>query len=135
MVAELKAFGNMDLYDANFELRENLIAVKTQAEALLYIMDLIVRRINFESGEIDKWTQLRQALLDFRTLEVNPDIPHNVMISVENMDNLKRIYGTNTEASINRIINDLILEEDKRYREKLPKSKFQKGLEEIEPMN
>ena len=70
MIAELRAFGNMDMNDANIHLRENLKVVKEQAEALLHSMDLTAGRINFEEGEIDKWVALREAILNFRTLEV-----------------------------------------------------------------
>lgn len=52
MIAELRAFGNMDMNDANIHLRENLKVVKEQAEALLHSMDLTAGRINFEEGEI-----------------------------------------------------------------------------------
>lgn len=33
MLAELRAFGNMDMNDANIHLKENVKAVKAQAEA------------------------------------------------------------------------------------------------------
>ena len=86
MLAELRAFGNMDMNQANIHLKENLKAVKAQAEALLQIMDLTAGRISFEEGEIDKWVALRQAILDIRTLEVNPNLAQNVMISVDNTE-------------------------------------------------
>lgn len=133
MIAELRAFGNMDMNQANIQLKENVKAVKTQAEALLQIMDLTAGRISFEDGEIDKWVQLREAILDFRTLEVNPNLAQNVMISVENMDKLNEVYGAYTEPAVNRIINDLIAEADERFKEKVSKGKLQKQLAKIEP--
>lgn len=133
MIAELRAFGNMDMNQANIQLKENVKAVKTQAEALLQIMDLTAGRISFEEGEIDKWVQLREAILDFRTLEVNPNLAQNVMISVENMDKLNEVYGAYTEPAVNRIINDLIAEADERFKEKASKGKLQKQLAKIEP--
>lgn len=135
MIAELRAFGNMDMNDANIHLKENVKAVKAQAEALLQIMDLTAGRITFEEGEIDKWVQLRQAILDFRTLEVNPNLAQNVMISVENMDKLNEVYGAYTESAVNRIINDLIAETDERFKEKVSKGKLQKQLAKIKPMS
>ena len=108
MVANLKAFGNLDMNDANIKLKANMKEVKSQSEALLHTMDLLVGRISFEDGEIDKWVQLRQAILDFRTLEVNRGLAQNVMISVDNMDKLNDVYGAYTETEINRVINDLI---------------------------
>lgn len=135
MLAELRAFGNMDMNDANLHLKQDLKAVKAQAEALLQIMDLTAGRIKFEPDEIDKWLQLRQAILDFRTLEVNPNLAQNVMISVENMDKLNEVYGAYTEPAVNRIINDLIAEADERFKEKVSKGKLQKQLAKIEPMN
>ena len=135
MIAELRAFGNMDMNDANLHLKQDLKAVKAQAEALLQIMDLTAGRISFEEGEIDKWVQLREAILDFRTLEVNSNLAQNIMISVENMDKLNEVYGAYTEPAVNRIINDLIAEADERFKEKVSKGKLQKQLAKIEPMN
>ena len=98
-------------------------------------MDLTAGRISFEEGEIDKWVALRQAILDIRTLEVNPNLAQNVMISVDNMDKLHDVYGAYTEAAVNRIINDLITEADERFKEKASKGKLQKALAQIEPLN
>ena len=133
MIAELRAFGNMDMNDANIQLRKNLKVVKEQAETLLHTMDLTAGRITFEDGEIDKWIALRDAILNFRTLEVNPNLAQNVMISVENMDKLHDVYGAYTESAVNRIINDLICEADKKHNDKVSKGKLQKQLEKIEP--
>ena len=112
MIANITRFGNMEQNDANLQLKENLKAVKTQAEALLQIMDITAGRIKFEDGEMDKWIALRQAILDFRSLEVNPNLAQNVMISVENMDKLHDTYGAYTESAVNRIINDLIADDE-----------------------
>lgn len=133
MLANLRVFGNMDMNDANIQLMENLKAVKTQAEALLQIMDLTAKRVSLEPQEKEKWFALREAILNFRTLEVNPDIAQNVMISVENMDRLYDVYGTSTEPAINKIINDLIVEADKSFKDK-HKSNFKKTIDSIEPM-
>ena len=135
MIADLRVFGNLDINDANIQLRENLKVVKEQAETLLHNMDLITGRINFEDGEIGKWIALRDAILNFRTLEVNPNLAQNVMISVENMDKLHDVYGAYTESAVNRIINDLICEADKKHNDKVSKGKLQKQLEKIEPKN
>ena len=135
MIAEARAFGNMDMNDANIQLRESLKVVKEQAETLLHSIELITGRIRFEEGEIDKWIQLRQAILNFRMLEVNPNLAQNVMISVENMDKLHDVYGAYTESAVNRIINDLICEADKKFQGKVSKGKLQKQLEKIEPRN
>lgn len=133
MIANIRNFGNMDMNDANRELKENLKAVKSQAEALEHGMDLMIRRIDFEPEEIGKWEALRKALVDFRTLEVNPNLAQNVMISVENMDKLHDVYGAYTESAVNRIINDLICEADKNFKNKVTKGKLQKQLDKIEP--
>lgn len=130
MIANLKNFGYMDMNAANRELKENLKAVKSQAEALEHGMDLMIRRIDFEPDEIGKWEALRKALVDFRTIEVNPNIAQNVIISDENMNKLKKIYGVNTETAINRIINDLIVEADKNFQDK-HKTKFKMALDKI----
>lgn len=133
MLANLRVFGNMDMNDANIQLMENLKAVKTQAEELLKIMDLTAKRVSLEPQEKEKWFALREAILNFRTLEVNPDIAQNVMISVENMDRLYDVYGASTEPAINKIINDLIVEADKSFKDK-HKSNFKKTIDSIEPM-
>ena len=133
MIAELRSFGNMDMNDANIQLKENIKLVKEQAETLLHSMDLTAGRINFEEGEIDKWIALRDAILNFRTLEVNPNLAQNVMISVDNMDKLHEVYGAYTESAVNRIINDLICEADKKFKDKTSKGKLQKALDKIEP--
>ena len=135
MIAEVRAFGNMDMNDANIQLRENLKVVKEQAETLLHTMDLTAGRITFEDGEIDKWIALRDAILNFRTLEVNPNLAQNVMISVETMDKLYDVYGACTESAVSRIINDLICEADKKHNDKVSKGKLQKQLEKIVPRN
>lgn len=136
MIAEERAFGNIDMNDANIQLRENLKVVKEQAETLLHNMDLTAGRIKFEEAEeFGKWTALRKAILNFRTLEVNPNLAQNVMISVENMDKLHDVYGACTESAVNRIINDLICEADKKHNDKVSKGKLQKQLEKIEPRN
>lgn len=135
MIANLRSFGNMDMNDANIQLQENLKVLKEQAEALLHNMDLTAGRISFEEGETDKWIALREAILNFRTLEVNPNLAQNVMISVENMDKLHEVYGAYTESAVNKIINDLICEADKNFKDKVTKSKFKKALDKIEPRN
>lgn len=119
----------MDMNDANIQLKENITVIKEQAETLLHSMDLTAGRINFEDGEIDKWIALRDAILNFRTLDVNPNLAQNVMISVENMDKLHDFYGAYTESAVNRIINDLICEADKKFRDKISKGKLQKTIE------
>ena len=136
MIAELRAFGNMDMNDANIHLKENLKVVKEQAEALLHNMDLTAGRISFEEGEIDKWIALRDAILNFRTLEVNPNLAQNVMISVDNMDKLHDVFGAYTESAVNRVINDLICEADKKIQGKIiSQGKLQKALDKIEAKN
>lgn len=131
MIANIRNFGNMDMNDANRELKENLKAVKSQAEALERGMDLIIRRIDFEPDELGKWESLRKSLVDFRTLEVNPNTARTIMISDENMGKLKEVYGASTEPAINKIINDLIVEADKSFKDK-HKSRFKKAIDKIE---
>ena len=72
MKANLKAFGNMSMFEANFDLKENLKEVKLHAEELLKYMDLTSGRCQLDPDEYKKWTQLRQSILEFRTLEISP---------------------------------------------------------------
>ena len=87
MIANMKAFGYMDEQDANSELKRNLTEVKRAAELLLNLIDLSMNRIQFEHGEIDKFITLRQSILDFRSVEVNPGTPQSIVIDPDNMVN------------------------------------------------
>lgn len=78
MIANMKAFGDVGEYIAYVELKNNLKALKTETEIVLHSMDLLIGRIRFEGDEAEKWTALRDALLDFRTLEVSPNIVYKV---------------------------------------------------------
>lgn len=135
MIADLRGFRTTDMNLGNVKLKEYLKALNLQASALLQTMDVVTEKINFEPDEIDKWVNLRKAILDFKTLEVNPNVPQNVMISVDNMDKLHDVYGAYSEAAVNKIINDLITEADERFKEKISKGKLQSQLAKIEPMN
>ncbi len=108
MIANMKAFGYMDEQDANSELKRNLTEIKRAAELLLNLIDLSMNRIQFESGEIDKFITLRQSILDFRSVEVNPGTPQSIVIDPDNMESLQEVYGAVTDACRNRVINDMI---------------------------
>ena len=108
MIANMKAFGYMDEQDANNELKRNLTEVKRAAELLLNLIDLSMNRIQFEPGEIDKFITLRQSILDFRSVEVNPGTPQSIVIDPDNMESLQEVYGAITDACRNRVINDMI---------------------------
>jgi hypothetical protein len=98
MIANLTTFGYLDQQSANAELKRNLTEIKRAAELLLNLLDLTMGRMEFEAGEIDKVVALRQAILDFRSLEVNPGTPTQIMIDDDNMESLKELYGANTDA-------------------------------------
>ena len=104
----MKAFGYMDEQDANNELKRNLTEVKRAAELLLNLIDLSMNRIQFEPGKIDKFIALRQSILDFRSVEVNPGTPQSIVIDPDNMESLQEVYGAITDACRNRVINDMI---------------------------
>lgn len=108
MIANMKAFGYMDEQDANNELKRNLTEVKRAAELLLNLIDLSMNRIQFEPGKIDKFIALRQSILDFRSVEVNPGTPQSIVIDPDNMESLQEVYGAITDACRNRVINDMI---------------------------
>lgn len=108
MIADLRSFGFMDERTANSELKRNLAEVKRAAELLLNLMDLIMGRIEFEAGEVDKFVALRQAILDFRSVEVNPGIQQNIIIDSDNMENLEKLYGATTNQCKNTLINDMM---------------------------
>ena len=143
MIANMKAFGLMDANNANSELKRNFAEVKRAAELLLNLLDLLIGRIDFEDGEVEKFIRLRQAILDFRSVEVNPGMPFNLVIDQDNIDNLEKYYGVLTDTGKNSLINamvrDTILknkdklntDEIKAKREQL-KGKLHKALDKIE---
>ena len=146
MIADLQAFGIMDNHTANSELKRNLSEVKRAAELLLNLMDLLIGRIDFEAGESEKFIALRQAILDFRSVEVNPGTPLNIVIDADNMESLERLYGATTEQCKNVIINDMVRDYILKMNKKLKsdylnekcqeqKGKLQKALEKIESKN
>lgn len=71
MISDITVFGYMTQKAANEELKMNLSIVKQQAETLLHEMDLLIDRCRFEPGEGQKWDDLRDSLLQFRTVEVS----------------------------------------------------------------
>lgn len=139
----MKAFGLMDANNANSELKRNFAEVKRAAELLLNLLDLLIGRIDFEDGEVEKFMRLRQAILDFRSVEVNPGMPFNLVIDQDNIDNLEKYYGVLTDMGKNSLINamvrDTILKNKDKFntddlkakREQL-KGKLQKALDKIE---
>ena len=134
MYADLQTFGTMNLNTANAELKENLRVVKLQSEALLHSMDLIAMRITFEDGEVEKWIEARKALSEIRTLEVNAGLAQTIMLSEDNLKKLKLTYGATTDAAVNKIINDLIVQGESDAKKKQKESKLKKQLDKITPM-
>lgn len=134
MYADLQTFGTMNLNTANAELKENLRVVKLQSEALLHSMDLMAMRITFEDGEVEKWIEARKALSEIRTLEVNAGLAQTIMLSEDNLKKLKLTYGATTDAAINKIINDLIVQGESDAKKKQKESKLKKQLDKITPM-
>lgn len=76
MKANMKAFGDASEYIANIDVKNNLNELKKETEAVLQSMDLLIGRVRFEGDEAERWAELRNALLNFRTLEVSPNITH-----------------------------------------------------------
>lgn len=134
MYADLQTFGTMNLNTANAELKENLRVVKLQSEALLHSMDLMAMRITFEDGEVEKWIEARKALSEIRTLEVNAGLAQTIMLSEDNLKKLKLTYGATTDAAVNKIINDLIVQGESDAKKKQKDSKLKKQLDKITPM-
>ena len=134
MYADLQTFGTMNLNTANTELKENLRVVKLQSEALLHSMDLMAMRITFEDGEVEKWIEARKALSEIRTLEVNAGLAQTIMLSEDNLKKLKLTYGATTDAAVNKIINDLIVQGESDAKKKQKESKLKKQLDKITPM-
>ena len=134
MYADLQPFGTMNLNTANAELKENLRVVKLQSEALLHSMDLMAMRITFEDGEVEKWIETRKALSAISTLEVNARLAQTIMLSEDNLKKLKLTYGATTDAAVNKIINDLIVQGESDAKKKQKDSKLKKQLDKITPM-
>lgn len=143
MIADMKAFGLMDNYTANDELKRSLETVKRAAELLLSLLDLLASRIDFEPGEVDKYVNLRQAILDFRNVEVNPGMPFNMVIDQDNLENIKKYYGVLTDTGKNSLINAMVRDTILKNKDKFntdnlkakceqQKGKLQKALNKIE---
>ena len=143
MIANMKAFGLMDANNANSELKRNFAEVKRAAELLLNLLDLLMGRIDFEDGEVEKFIRLRQAILDFRSVEVNPGMPFNLVIDPDNIDNLEKYYGVLTDTGKNSLINAMVRDTILKNKDKLNtddlkakreqlKGKLQKALDKIE---
>lgn len=133
MIADTRKFGNMTQLTANQDLREELKAVKAQAKALTYSMDFLIRQINFDEGEFKKWDRLRDALIDFEELEVNSGTPVMVMIPPERLTKLNMAYGPRVGDAINKMIDDLTVNDTTKQKEPQQKSRFKKALDQIQP--
>lgn len=143
MIANMKAFGLMDANNANSELKRNFAEVKRAAELLLNLLDLLIGRIDFEDGEVEKFIRLRQAILDFRSVEVNPGMSFNMVIDQDNIDNLEKYYGVLTDTGKNSLINAMVRDTILKNKDKFntdnlktkceqQKGKLQKALNKIE---
>ena len=143
MIANMKAFGLMDANNANSELKRNFAEVKRAAELLLNLLDLLIGRIDFEDGEVEKFIRLRQAILDFRSVEVNPGMSFNMVIDQDNIDNLEKYYGVLTDTGKNSLINAMVRDAILKNKNKIntdalkakceqQKGKLQKALDKIE---
>lgn len=71
MKANMKVFGYMTKKDARQELKGNLKEVKKQSEELLHQMDLIAGRCKMNLKEVQRWGELRNAIIKFRDIEVD----------------------------------------------------------------
>lgn len=71
MKANMKVFGYMSKKEARQELKANLKEVKKQSEELLKQMDLTVGRCKMNLKEVQRWGELRNAIIEFRTIEVD----------------------------------------------------------------
>lgn len=132
MIANMKAFGLMDANNASSELKRNFAEVKRAAELLLNLLDLLIGRIDFEDGEVEKFVRLRQAILDFRSVEVNPGMPFNMVIDQDNIDNLEKYYGVLTDTGKNSLINAMVRDTILKNKDKINTDAL-KALDKIEP--
>ncbi len=108
MIANIKAF-RLNEEEANEEIKKNFTEVKRAAELLLNLMDSLVDKVTFESDEIDKYTTLRQAILNFvEHVEVNQGTPQIIMLDDDNIKNLNKVYGSSMNTYKNILINDMI---------------------------
>lgn len=108
MIANIKAF-RLDEQEANEEIKKNFTEVKRAAELLLNLMDSLVDKVKFECDEVEKYTALRQAILNFvRYVEVNQGTPQIIMLDDDNIKNLNKVYGSSMNTYKNILINDMI---------------------------
>ena len=133
MIADTRRNENPTQVTANQDLKQSLKAVQAQAEALISNMDILIRQISFDEGEFKKWDNLREALADFQTLEVNPGVPVMVMIPPERLTKLNMAYGPRVGAAINKMIDELTATDETKQKEPQQKSRFKQALDQIQP--
>jgi predicted ribosome quality control (RQC) complex YloA/Tae2 family protein len=133
MIADTRRNENPTQVTANQDLKQSLKAVQAQAEALISNMDILIRQISFDEGEFKKWDNLREALADFQTLEVNPGVPVMVMIPPERLTKLNMAYGPRVGDAINKMIDELTATDETKQKEPQQKSRFKQALDQIQP--
>lgn len=104
------------------QLESHLADTKTSAQLTLNLLDKLINNANFEPDEMTKVIALRQAILDFKTLEIEKGITSTLTIKESTMNQIRELYGANTDACLNRVINDILqiqvnkeLDKDKRH--------------------
>lgn len=132
MIADVRRNENPTQVTANQDLRQSLKAVQAQAEALTSSMDVLIRQISFEGEEFKTWNNLREALTEFQTLEVNPGVPVMVMIPPERLTKLNVTYGPKVGDAINKMIDDLTAVDTAKQKEPQQKSRFKQALDQIQ---
>lgn len=69
-----RVIANENRYDADWRAQKALQEVKKAAEETLHQMDVYFGTFELDAADEFRWSQLREAILQFRVLEVTPAI-------------------------------------------------------------
>lgn len=82
---------------------------KMLGEVLRELDNDLLPQVKFENqNERNTWKNLRNAIINFRTIEIDPMPDFILQIKPELKESLINLYGTATEKSLNKIINELL---------------------------
>lgn len=91
-----RVFANESKYDADWRARKALQEVKKAAEETLHQMDIYFGSFELDAADEFRWNQLREAILQFRVLEVTPAI-YEKMQHLRNQDSI--CFGSDVQSA------------------------------------
>lgn len=87
----------------------HLIRNQKMLGEVLRDLDQLLPQVEFgNQDERNVWKNLRNAIINFRTVEIDPMPDYILQLKPAVKESLINLYGTTTEVSLNRIVNDLL---------------------------